>query len=139
MDDTFVIQKEDQNQHFLEHINSVNPTIRFTVKDNKEIGTIPFLDTMVKPEADNALPIAVYRKPTHTGQYLQWDSHHHLLAKYNVINTLAHSTKSVCNKPELLQKELDHFRKTLNHCKYSKWAMDKVEQLTSKESNNANN
>ena len=26
-------------------------------------------------------------KPTHTDQYLQWDSHHHISAKYSVTNT----------------------------------------------------
>ena len=81
MDDTFVTQKEEHKQHFLEHINSVDPAIRFTVEDNKENGAIPFLDTIVKPEADNTLSITVYRKPTHMDEYLQWDSHHHLSAK----------------------------------------------------------
>ena len=52
---------------------------------NKEDGSIPFLDTIVKPEADGSLSITVYRKPTHTDQYLQWDSHHHLSAKFSVI------------------------------------------------------
>ena len=47
VDDTFVIQKEDYKQNFLEHINSVDPAIRFTVDDNKEDGVIPFLDTIV--------------------------------------------------------------------------------------------
>ena len=35
----------------------------------------------------------VYRKPTHVDQYLQWDSHPHLSAKYSVINTLTHREK----------------------------------------------
>ena len=80
VDDTFVIHKEANKQSFLQHINSVDPAIRFTVEDNKEDGSIPFLDTIVKPEADGSLSITVYRKPTHTDQYLQWDSHHHLSA-----------------------------------------------------------
>ena len=89
MDDTFVIHKEANKQSFLQHINSVDPAIRFTVEDNKEDGSIPFLDTIVKPEADGSLSITVYRKPTHTDQYLQWDSHHHLSAKFSVIQTLS--------------------------------------------------
>ena len=72
VDDTFVIHKEANKQGFLQHINSVDPAIRFTVEDNKEDGSIPFLDTVVKPEADGTLSITVYRKPTHTDQYLQW-------------------------------------------------------------------
>ena len=78
VEDTFVIHKEANKQGFLQHINSVEPAIRFTVEDNKEDGSIPFLDSIVKPEVDGSLSITVYRKPTHTDQYLQWDSHHHL-------------------------------------------------------------
>ena len=35
-------------------------------EDNKEDGSIPFLDIIVKPEADGSLSITMYRKPTHT-------------------------------------------------------------------------
>ena len=61
VDDTFVIHKEANKQSFLQHINSGDPAIRFTVEDNKEDGSIPFLDTIVKPEADCSLSITVYR------------------------------------------------------------------------------
>ena len=105
MDDTFVINKEANKQGFLQHINSVDPAIRFTVEDNKEDGSIPFLDTIVKPEVDGSLSITVYRKPIHTDQYLQWDSHHHLSAKFSVIQTLCHRASTVCSNPELLQKK----------------------------------
>ena len=75
--DPSVIQKEEYyKQNFLEH-NSFDPAIKFTVEDTKGDGAIPFLDTIVKPEANNTLTITVYRKPAHTDQYLQWDSHHH--------------------------------------------------------------
>ena len=61
VDDTFVLHKEANKQGFLQHINSVDPAIKFTVEDNKEGGSIPFLDTIVKPEADDTLSITVYR------------------------------------------------------------------------------
>ena len=128
VDDTFVIHKEVNKQDFLQHINSVDPAIKFTVEDNKEDGSIPFLDTIVKPEANGSLPITVYRKPTHTDQYLQWDSHHNLSAKFSVINTLSHRAKTVCSNPELLKQEKEHLGKTLTQCKYPKWAFDKVEK-----------
>ena len=53
VDDTFVIHKEVTKQGFHQHINSADPAIKFTVEDNKEDGSIPFLDTIVKPEADS--------------------------------------------------------------------------------------
>ena len=128
MNDTFFIYKEVNKQGFFQHINSVDPAIRFTVEDNKEDGSIPFLDTIVKPEADGTLSITVYRTPTHTDQYLQWDSHHHLSAKFSVIHTLSHRASTVCSKPELLQQEKDHLRKALTKCKYPKWPLDKVQK-----------
>ena len=134
VDDTFVIHKEANKQGFLQHINSVDPAIRFTVEDNKEDGSIPFLDTIVKPEVYGSLSISVYRKPTHTEQYLQWDSHHHLSAKFSVIQTLSHRASTVCSNPELLQKEKDHPRKALIKCKYPKWALDKVDKRLNRSS-----
>ena len=59
MDDTFVIQKEVNKQGFLQHINSVDPVIKFTAENNKEDGSIPFLDTIVKPVSDGTLSITV--------------------------------------------------------------------------------
>ena len=118
VDDTFVIQQEGCKQTFLEHINKVDPAIKFTVKGNQENGTIPFLDNLVKPEADNTLPVTIYRKPMHTDQYLQWDSHLNLVAMYSVISTLTHRAKTVCTKPELLNKEIQHPRKALTKCRY---------------------
>ena len=138
VDDTFVIHKEANKQSFLQHINSVDPAIRFTVEDNKEDGSIPFLDTIVKPEVDGSLSITVYRKPTHTDQYLQWDSHHHLSAKFSVIQTLSHRAFTVCSNPELLQKEKQHLRKALTKCNYPKWALDKVEKRLNRSTRQVN-
>ena len=59
VDDTFVIHKEVNKQGFLQHINIVDPAIKFAVEDNREDGSIPFLDTIVKPEADGTLSITV--------------------------------------------------------------------------------
>ena len=137
MDDTFVIHKEFSKQDFLQHINSVDPAIRFTVEDNKEDGSIPFLDTIVKPEADGSLSITVYRKPMHTDKYLQWDSHHHLSAKFSVTNTLSHRAKTMCSSPVLLQQEMEHLRKALTQCRYPKWALDKVKKRLNKSTSEA--
>ena len=137
VDDTFVIHKEANKQGFLQHINSVDPAIKFTVEDNKEDGSIPFLDTIVKPEVDGILSITVYRKPTHTDQYLQWDSHHNLSAKFSVIKTLSHRAQTVCSNPELFKQENEHLRKALTKCKYPKWALDKVGKRLNKPSSEA--
>ena len=80
MDDTWVVKRENNKQSFLQHVNNIAPAIKFTVEDNEEDGAIPFLDTIVKPEADCNLSITVSRKPKNMDQYLQWGNHHHLLS-----------------------------------------------------------
>ena len=70
---------------------------------------------------------------------IQWDSHHNLSAKYSVINTLTHRATTVYNKPELLQKEMDHLRKALAHCKCPRWALDRVERRLTKPNSEDNN
>ena len=114
-------------QLFLDHINSVDPAIKFTVDGNQENGAIPFINTLVMPKADNSLSITVYQKPTHTDQYLQWESHHNLSAKYNVKDTLTHRAKTVCTEPELLNEELQQLREALVRCKYPRWAINKIQ------------
>ena len=74
-----------------------------------------------------SLSIKVYHKPTHTDQYLQWDSHHSLSAKYSVTGTLTHWDKVVCTDPELLQGELNHLRRALVKCNYPTWAINRVQ------------
>ena len=128
VDDGFVNQQEEHKQIFLEHINKVDPAIKFTGESNQQDGAIPFLDTVVRLEADNTLSPTVYRKPMHTDQYLQLDSHHYIVAKYGVISTLTHRARTVCTKPELLNKEIQHLRKALTECKYPKWDLDKIER-----------
>ena len=127
VDDTFVIQQQAHQQLFLDHINSIDPSIKFTVEGNQENGAIPFLDTLVKSEVDNSLSIKVYCKLTHTDQYIQWDSHHNLSAKYSVIGTLSHRAKSVCPTPGLLNEKLQHLKEALVRCKYPRWAINKLQ------------
>ena len=89
VDDTFVIHKEANKQGFLQHINSVDPSIRFTIENNKEDGSIPFLDTIVKPEADGCLSITGCRKSTLTKcKYPKW-------ALEKVEKTLSRSSRQV--------------------------------------------
>ena len=109
------------------------------MEDNKEDGAIPFLDTIVKLEADGKLSITVYRNPTHKEKYLEWDSHNHLSAKYSVINILTPRAKTVCSKPELFQKEMEHLRKEPIYCKYPKWALDRMEKRLTKPTREVSN
>ena len=101
------------------------------------MGPSPYMDTIVIPQADGKLSTTVYRKPTHTDQYLQWDSHHHLSAKFSIIHTLSHRAQTVFSNPELLHKEKTHHMNALTQCNYPKWALDKMERRLNKPSSEA--
>ena len=70
VDDTFVILQQSKREEFLQHINSVDPSIKFTTEEPREDVSMPFLDTLVTPKEDGPLTPCVYRKPTHTVLYL---------------------------------------------------------------------
>ena len=128
VDDTFVVSKKCHQEEFFHHINSIEDSIQFTAEDTKADGTLPFLDVLIIPQPDGSITTAVYRKPTHTNQYLQWDSHHEISAKYSVISTLFHRAKEVCSTKQQLEDEQDHIKQALSACKYPKWAMNRVEK-----------
>ena len=81
VDDTCVILDSIRKEEFFQHINSIDPKIQFTSEDPNPDGSIPFLDTLVRPQPDGSIKTTVFRKPTHTDMYLHWDSYHHLSAK----------------------------------------------------------
>ena len=126
VDDTFVLQQQKHKEEFLQHINTVDPSIKFTVEEAKADGSIPFLDTIIKPKADGTFTIGVYRKPTHTDLYLPWDSNHNIAAKYSVINTLTHRALTISSTPVLIKEELKHLEEVLKQCKYPEWAIKKI-------------
>ena len=75
VDDTFTILDRDKVDNFSQHLNSQQPSNRFTMETENN-SKIAFLDTSVCREPDGCLTSSVYRKPTHTDQYLAYDSHH---------------------------------------------------------------
>ena len=123
VDDTFVINKAEHSQALLQHINSQDPHIQFTVEPTQQ-GSLSFLDTLVTIEQDNTCSTSVYRKPTCTDQYLHWDSNHHITGKQSVFNTLAHRAKVVSSSQDRLEQELQHIRTALQACQFPNWALN---------------
>ena len=124
VDDTFVITKAEHSQELLHHINSQDPYIQFTVEPTQQ-GSLPFLDTLVTIEPNNTFSTTVSRKPTHTDQYLHWESNHHITAKQNVYNILAHRAKKIVSSSQgTVDKELQHIKTALQACQFPKWALN---------------
>ena len=126
VDDTCVIIKAVQQQIFLNHINSMVKNIQFTAEEPRTDGSIPFLDILLTPGVDGSIATTVFRKPTHTDLYMQWDSHHAISSKNSVIGTLHYRANTICSSHKLLQQEEHHLKKVLTKCKYLVWALNMV-------------
>lgn len=61
---TFCVMEKRHIEAFLDHLNSVRPTIQFTM-ELEDDGTLPFLDTLLTRREDGSINIGVYRKKTH--------------------------------------------------------------------------
>ena len=92
MDDTFTILDRENVDDFLQHLNNQQPSIRFTMETEKD-NKLAFLDTAVLREPDGRLTTSVYRKPTHTDQYLAYDSHHPQSVKRGIVKCLYERAK----------------------------------------------
>ena len=131
VDDTLTILKSSNTNEFLQHLNSIDKHIQFTKEESRSDGSMPFLDILITPREDGTLKTTVYRKPTHTDQYLNWDSNHTITSKYGVVGTLHHRAKTICSSPELLQHEEKHLHQALTRCGYPEWALKRA-KITSK-------
>ena len=121
VDDTMVAICEDLIEDFTQHINNIHPAIKFTREEESE-NTIPMLDTKITRSQDGKLSFSVYRKPTHTDQYLQFNSNQPLQHKLGVIKTLVHRCKTICTNEENKLKEIEHLQKVLNIFGYTRSA-----------------
>jgi hypothetical protein len=119
VDDTMVAICEDLIEDFTDHINSLHPAIKFT-REEEEAMTIAMLDTKISRSASGKLSFTVYRKPTHTDQYLQFDSNQPLQHKLGVIKTLYHRCNTICSNEEAKLKEIDHLQKVLSISGYTR-------------------
>ena len=96
VDDTFVIwpHGDAELERFHQYLNQQNPSIKFTMDEERE-NQLPFLDVLVKRE-DNHLRTSVYRKPTHTNRYINFNSHHHSRVLRGTIQCLRDRAQDVC-------------------------------------------
>ena len=131
VDDILEIIKRGKVEALTDHlwVNGIDKTncIKFTHKPEKN-GQIPFLDTLITRREDGPIKLLVYRKATHTDQYLSFQSHHPLQHKLAVIRTLLERSDSIVTEEEDRKQEEEHIRTALHTCGYPDWAIKKVKR-----------
>ena len=120
VDDTFSILKQTNVESFLQHLNSQHPSINFTTETETD-GQIPFLDVLVHVNPDRTLRTSIYRKPTHTDQYLDFRSNHHISQKLGIYQTLKNRNDTIVTTEQDRQAENQHVQSALRNCRHPNW------------------
>ena len=124
MDDVFCITRKDHIGILFNHINHIDGHIKFTMGCPDIEDSI--VHTKCTPNPNHTIHATVYRKPTHTDRYLDWNSNHPISVKWSVIKALSNKAKMVCSTPELLAKEMDYLNKVLHRNSYPNWFLKKT-------------
>ena len=129
VDDTHSKNKKAHTQEFIKHLNSVDSDIQFTNEPETD-GKLPFLDSLTVRQPDGSLKFMVFRKSTHTDQYLNFQSNHPVQHKESVVRTLYHRADKLVTDPELLVAEKNHIRTALHTCGYPDWIINRGSEVT---------
>ena len=96
VDNSFEIIKKDQRNPFTHYLSSIDPTGSIKFTDEPEVEkTIPFLDAQITRKYYGTLKVKVYRKKTHTNQYLNFKSHCPIPHKLGVVRILYESADNI--------------------------------------------
>ena len=126
LDDIIAVQCTEHKEKLLQHINTIDSAIKFTLEVTWPDGSMPFLDTLITQEHIRTLATYVCQKPTHIDQNLHWKRPYHIGSKYSVIITLTHRGKAVLSRLDALRTETQHIMEALTNYKNSSWALDWV-------------
>ncbi|CAM4987568.1 unnamed protein product, partial [Rotaria socialis] len=111
----FTIPREKIHEFHM-RINKWHRNLCFTAEFEVK-NSIPFLDVRVT-HVEDKLITSMYRKPTHTGLYLLWDSNQSRRYKLGLIKTLVIRIYRICSTTEIINNELDLLRETLTNNGY---------------------
>ena len=135
VDDILEVVNKDQVDNLTDHLNQTDPTdiIKFTYEKESN-NSISFLDTLIVRKPYGSVKLLVYRKATHTDQYLNFSSHHPIHHKLGVVHTLLDRMNSVVTEDEDKELEEEKIRSAFSRCGYPKWTFTQVkEQMANKQ------
>ena len=108
IDDIFAVFKDSNNvQLFLDFINDIHINIKFTVEHAED--TFPFLNLYIK-FVDYNIETTVYRKPTHTGQMLNFKAICPNIWKQGLILCHLNIAKRLCSTDDLFNDEVSKLK-----------------------------
>ena len=121
-------------QELLEHINNSHPQTQST-KEEESNSTLPFLDTLVQRNHDKTISVKIYRKPTHTNQYLKYTSQNPTSAKQSVITASFDRADNVVSKEKDKIEKKHHILAALQQNGYPKQFIQRTVKSTTGKKN----
>jgi hypothetical protein len=112
----------DHVASFHTFLNSVHDNIKWTFKGEVD-GRINMLDLTIIRQPDGTLEFDVYRKPTHTNQYIPWDSNQPLQHKGSTILSLTRRAHLLPSGPPHQATEHKKVHQALTLNGYLQWAI----------------
>jgi len=122
VDDTFVLLDKTTLDDFFIHLNEIENSINLTMEQEKD-NCISFLDIKITSTDKGTISTTIYRKPTHSNRYLNFNSNHPIEHKSAVINSLVYSANYLISSDDW--KELEHIRDVLALTGYPSWLLNR--------------
>ncbi|CAH8537608.1 unnamed protein product [Heterobilharzia americana] len=111
IDDTFTVLRSEHINRLLTHTNSVVNAIQFICDLKSEEGELAMLDYRIKQTQEGET--TVYRKPTHSNSYLDFQSCHPISVKVGLVKCSSDGPKKFTSRSENLRQEIRHIKNTL--------------------------
>ena len=123
MGGTFLLFRSKHHiEKFRNYLNRQHKNIRFTSETENE-NSISFLDIKISRN-NNKFTTSVYRKPTFSGVFTNFESFTPKSYKYNLLLTLLHRTFKFCSNFELFHQEIDKLKTIFENNGYPKSFVD---------------
>ena len=124
IDDCFVLfRSPDHVLPFQQYLNSQHPNITFTVEMESN-STLPFLDVQIQRSTDG-FSTSVYRKPTFTGLFTNFDSFIPFNLKRSLVYTLLDRYLKICSSYHLFHSEVLKLKNLLHSNGYPHAFLDR--------------
>ena len=108
IDDIFFVWTHGEKlKTFLEHLNSFDPSFKFTHESSKE--SLPFLDLKVKL-SKGKISTDLYVKETGRHQYLHYTSPHPNHTKRSIVYSQASRVKRICSEEKDFEQYIHEMR-----------------------------
>ena len=123
VDDIFVtFNSYSQLLKFVDYVNHQHPNIKFTFEVQKN-NNFSFLDVKIC-RANNKFTTSLFRKPTFSGVFTNFDSFIPISCKHGLMNTLIFRCFKICSSYEKLHNEIFYLKEIFKRNRYPNYFVD---------------